>query len=248
VHLWLPATSPRIGINWRGQYGLETPFAATWLPADRSLKRYDFAWLAINAARRWKADLVYTWTLQAAVLALWSGFPVIYELHDRVTGRVGPWLFRQLIKARGQKRILIITEALRERVAAQFNFQFQPEQVRIAPNGADLSAYAGLPEPEAARAELGLPQGFTAAYTGHFYPPRHKSAVQAGPRPAAGELPVDRRTPQRRDRLDAASATGRRGQRHPDRLYRPVAPATLPGRRRRTADALRKPHRRQQRR
>jgi glycosyltransferase involved in cell wall biosynthesis len=172
VRLWVPGAQD---VDWEtlaGHYGLETPFAVEWLRSDPALRRYDFAWQAVHEIQRWKADLVYTWTLQAALLALWSGFPVIYELHDRPSGHIGPWLFRQLVKARGRKRILMITEALKQRVEEQFKLTFEPGLVQIAPNGVDLGAYAGLPEPETARSKLGLPQGFTAGYTGHFYPGR----------------------------------------------------------------------------
>jgi glycosyltransferase involved in cell wall biosynthesis len=42
----------------------------------------------------------------------------------------------------------------------------------VSPNGVDLERFYGLPEPDQARTELDLPQGFTAGYTGHLYPGR----------------------------------------------------------------------------
>ena len=41
--------------------------------------------------------------------------------------------------------------------------------VHVAPNGVELARYRDLPNPEEARQALGLPEGFTAGYTGHFY-------------------------------------------------------------------------------
>jgi glycosyltransferase involved in cell wall biosynthesis len=41
--------------------------------------------------------------------------------------------------------------------------------VQIAPNGVDLDRYANLPDPAEARRRLGLKDGPTAGFTGHFY-------------------------------------------------------------------------------
>jgi hypothetical protein len=59
-----------------------------------ALRRNDFAWHAGPQARRWGADLIYTWTGQAAVLALLRGLPVAFEAHDLPGGRVGPLWYR----------------------------------------------------------------------------------------------------------------------------------------------------------
>ncbi len=170
VSLWVPETGEDPA--WEAlaaHYGLETPFDVRRLPSRPALKRYDFAWSSVNAARRWGADLIYTWLLSAANQAQWRGLPVIFELHDRPTGSLGPGLFRLLATSKGRKRILVITEALRSRVEQQLNILLPPEFTQIAPNGVDLNRYAGLPSPSAARAQLGLTERLTAGYTGHFY-------------------------------------------------------------------------------
>ncbi len=170
VTLWAPETGEEPG--WEAladHYGLETPFALRRLPSRPALRRYDFAFNAAAAARRWDADLVYTWLLPAAVLAQLRRLPVIFELHDRPTGNLGPGLFRRLATAKGRKRILVITEALRSRVERELNVKLPPALAQIAPNGVDAGRYANLPDPAAARQTLGLTEGLTAGYTGHFY-------------------------------------------------------------------------------
>jgi len=112
---------------------------------------------------------MYTWMLQSAVLALWRGLPVILELHDRPSGRVGPRLFREFIRHPGRKRLLVITEALLERLKLDYNWSPPQGVVQIAPNGTELERYADLPEPEEARRQLGLPQMLTVVYSGSFY-------------------------------------------------------------------------------
>jgi glycosyltransferase involved in cell wall biosynthesis len=169
VHLWVPG---RQTVEWdalAGHYGLQTPFEITWLPSRKALRRYDFALQALRKARRWGAQVVYTWTAQAAVLALVQHMPVIYEVHDRPSGRVGPWLFRRIVQIPGKKRLLVITEALRKRLEEQFELALLPELAQIAPSGVDLERYAHMPDAAAARGELGLPERTTVGYTGHFY-------------------------------------------------------------------------------
>ncbi len=193
VRLLLPETGPGAPPAWAAlaaHYGLEAPvpqgeapvsqgeasvpqgevpFEVQWIPAAPAWRRYDLAWKAVRRARAWGAELVYTWMLQAAVLALRQGLPAVLEVHDRITGRVGPWLFREFLRSRGRKRLLVITQALRLRLEADFSVHFPEDEVVIAPNGADLERYADLPDPSAARRALGLPECTTVAYSGHFY-------------------------------------------------------------------------------
>jgi hypothetical protein len=87
--------SQLLGIACFAHYGLSTAFPIEWLPSIPTLKRYDFTFHSILAARKFKADMIYTWLLNPAVVALWSGWPVILEVHAEVTGRLGPWLMRR---------------------------------------------------------------------------------------------------------------------------------------------------------
>jgi len=169
VGVWAPG---RVPVGWddlAAHYGLTTPFEMQWIPALRLFKRYDFTLAALRQARAWGADIIYTWLIQAALLAAWQGLPVVLELHDRPTGKIGPRLYRQFLKQAGRKRTLVITGALQRALERSFEHTFAPDEIRIAPNGADLERYAGLGDPESARRELGLPPGLTAVYSGHFY-------------------------------------------------------------------------------
>ena len=116
-----------------------------------------------------RADLVYTWTAQASLLALAAGLPAILEVHDRPTGKIGPLLFQLHLRWPGKKRTLPITRALQRCLERDYHYRFPPDQVATAPNGADLERFANLPGPAEARRELGLPERPTAVYTGHFY-------------------------------------------------------------------------------
>ena len=119
------------------------------------------------------------------MLALRAGIPTLLEVHDRPTGHIGPWLYRQFIRRGSSKqaprRLLVITKALLRNLRAQFEPQFgdqlEPQlveniqniDVQIAPNGVDLSQYENLPDAPAARRQLNLPERITVVYSGHFY-------------------------------------------------------------------------------
>jgi glycosyltransferase involved in cell wall biosynthesis len=169
VHLLAPGEGAADWDQLRDHYGLRERFDISWIPENLTFQRYDFAFKAVREAHRLAPDLVYTWVLQAGVLALWRMLPVVLELHDRVTGRMGPWLFRRFWEAKAKKRILTNTAALREALLADFDLADEAGQIRVAPNGVDLERYQGLPNPPEAREGLGLQAGFTAGYTGHFY-------------------------------------------------------------------------------
>ena len=173
VCLWVPGESQSSWADLSELYGLSTPFEVRWLASNKLWRRYDFSLVAMQEAKRWGAKLFYTWLLPAAVLALWQGIPTLLELHDVVTGRLGPQSYRLFCgHKKTPKRLMVITRALKEKLEAQSGIRLGDKWVQIAPNGTDLERYAGLPDAVTARFQLGLPEMFTAVYSGHFYPGR----------------------------------------------------------------------------
>lgn len=169
VHLFVPG---KITTSWndlRSHYGIQNEFPVYWLSVNPLLKKLDFILAAIKRTKKLKLDLVYTRLLWAAFLASWMGLPVILEVHDRPVGRLGPWLFKQLLKSHGTKRIVIITEALKVILEQEYDLQFNPDETIIAPDGVDLERYNKKVEASSARTQLGLEDRFTAVYSGGFY-------------------------------------------------------------------------------
>jgi len=157
------------GRTWemlRAQYGLETRFTIEWLPAA---SRRLFFLAAVRRAKRLKPDLLYAWPLQSAGLGLLLGLPVILEMHDLPSGRVGPLWYRYFRDSKGKKRITVITKALREALNERFGAFLRPADVVLAPNGVELERFANLPSPEDARRLLGLAPTLTVACAGHLY-------------------------------------------------------------------------------
>jgi glycosyltransferase involved in cell wall biosynthesis len=151
-------------------YGLKTPFEVRWLPSQAMWRRYDFSLEAVREAKHWGAQMVYTWLLPAAVMSLWYQFPTLLELHDVVKGRLGPQSYRLFcLHRKTQKRLLVITQALKNKLEDQSRLSLPANEVLIAPNGTDLERYASQPPAAEARAALNFPETFSAVYTGHFY-------------------------------------------------------------------------------
>ena len=175
VTLLVPGTAPKHP-DLSSYYGLQASFPIQWLPSRPGLRRYDFALAAVRRARRLKAELVYAWPPQAALATLLAGLPLALELHDIPEGRFGPWLFRLIRWTPGKKRFLPITQALADALARRYR-PFAANELVIAPDGVDLERYQDLPEPAQARQSLGLPEAFTAGYTGHLYAGRGLSLL-----------------------------------------------------------------------
>jgi len=169
VTLLVPGERSAPAEDLQVHYGLQQPVDILWISENRVWKRYDFAIKAVHRARKMGADVVYTWMLQTAVLALWFNIPTILEMHDRVKGRIGPWLFRRFCGSKTRRRLLPITHALSRVLMDDFSFSPSAVDLQVAPMGVDLERYQGLPGPSQARQSLGLPEKFTAGYAGHFY-------------------------------------------------------------------------------
>ena len=102
VTLLVPGSQPETlsQEQLKDHYGLERLFPIHWLPGRN---RRLFPWRAVRQARRMQANLIYAWPLQSAALGLLAGIPTMLELHDRPSGRFGPfWLRFFLLIARTQ--------------------------------------------------------------------------------------------------------------------------------------------------
>lgn len=180
LRLYAPGANPAVPWEQLAQdYGLRAQFEIEWLPSRSLLRHYDYARSAVNAARRWGADLIYTRLPQAAAYAAGRSIPTIHEIHDTPKGRGGPRLLRAFLGANGAERLVVITQALAEALQARYDVPNNNDFLLIAPDGVDLERYAQLPDPAAARRQLNLADQFTAGYTGHLYTGRGVDLILA---------------------------------------------------------------------
>jgi len=152
--------------NLKQHYGLQTDFHIEWLPTSN---RRLFPWQAMRHARTLKPDLIYSWLINSAVLALLVKLPTVFEIHIQPTGMLGPAWHRAFAGLRGRKRLASITQALMNVLERKHNIHFKADEVVIAPNGVDLERFASLPDPITARQRLDLPPTPTVICTGHLY-------------------------------------------------------------------------------
>jgi glycosyltransferase involved in cell wall biosynthesis len=151
-------------------YGLQTRFEIVYYPFHkRGVIRRLFPWRALRKAMAFTPDILYVWPVQSAVGGLLFRRPVIFELHDRPTGRFGPFWYRLFLRMRGRKRLLLITNALQNALERAYSPKLPKEQVVIAPNGVDLERFESLPDVKTAQRDLGFPEKISVACTGHLY-------------------------------------------------------------------------------
>lgn len=173
VKMFAPAESDPVSKETLlSHYGLRLAPDLELLPSIKRLKRFDFIILAQRAAKKFGADLIYTWLPQSAVLGMWSGYPVVLEMHADNSGKLGAWWMRQFWKSNGRKVMTVTTSALRKALERSTKLKFKDDAVLIAPNGVELEKYENLPSPSEARRQLDLPGGLTVGFTGHIYPGR----------------------------------------------------------------------------
>ncbi|HMK08058.1 MAG TPA: glycosyltransferase, partial [Anaerolineales bacterium] len=170
VDLWTPGPSPAPGwAELRRTYDVRESFEIHRAGSAAVFRRWDYSLGAARQAMAAGADLFYVWPYQAAALLSQWGRPTALEVHDRPAGLAGPPLFRLFLNGRGARRLLVITDALRQWLATRFRRSLVPPFTVITPSGVDLESYEGMPAPREARARLGWGESFTASYTGHLY-------------------------------------------------------------------------------
>ena len=169
VCLWVPGKKATEWSSLANQYGLTKEFSMRWIPTYRVFRKYDFSIKALNQAKKWGAEAVYTWLPQVAVFALQRGIPALLEMHDLPTGTFGPGYFKRFVRLNGRKRLLVITEALQKELENFSGIQFSPNEIAITPNGVEFERFSNQPDARKARKQLGLLERLTAVFSGHFY-------------------------------------------------------------------------------
>ena len=169
IRLWFPGSASPSFETLRSHYCLSCEeFPITQLPSRPWLRRIDFSYRAVNEAAKWGADLVYTWTIQIALIASRRGIPVIFEAHDLPTGTFGKRWFREFVKSKSPKRIVLITHALKRLMQQQYP-ELQDSDCVIAPNAINAEDYSNLPGISKAKEMMGFSDRKIASCSGHLY-------------------------------------------------------------------------------
>ncbi len=157
-------------------YGVVNELDIQWLAVKPHLRGYDYGYQAIRFFRGWKGEILYTRLPQAAAWGSLMNVPTIFEVHDFPGGQMGPWLFKLFMSGRGARRLVVISQALRDALHHQVHLLPDSPFTLVAPDGVDLSRYEVVPSSLDARISLRggpipqLPvQNLTIGYTGHLY-------------------------------------------------------------------------------
>ena len=169
IRLFVPGVGSADFDSVREHYGLYCePFPVRRLHSVPGLHRADFTLAVLNAGKKARADVHYTWTIQIAAAAALMGIPSAYEIHDLPVGGGIRW-FDLYSRAKAPKKVLCITRALRDRLLERFP-HLRAEDCLILPNGFSPEDYETLPD----RAEAKRQMGFSAdrpavSCSGHLY-------------------------------------------------------------------------------
>jgi glycosyltransferase involved in cell wall biosynthesis len=150
-------------------YGVEPGFRVTKVSRPDGLGgglvyALGVAWLVWR--RRGLTDLFYCRDLWGAWVAAALGLPVVFEAHGPPAGAMSRRLFRGLVRGRSFRRLVVISQALRELVA---------EMSLTPPRAHTVVAHdAADPAPEGAPPMAGgiRSRRFRAGYVGHLFPGR----------------------------------------------------------------------------
>ena len=156
IRLFVPGEGGADFDSVRQQYGLYcAPFPVRRLRSAPGLHRADFTLAVLKTGKMMRADVHYTWTIQIAAAAALMGISSAYEVHDLPVGGGVRW-FDLYSRAKAPKKVLCITQALRDRLLERFP-HLRAEDCLILPNGFSPEDYETLPELSEAKRQMGFP-------------------------------------------------------------------------------------------
>jgi glycosyltransferase involved in cell wall biosynthesis len=167
VHLILPPadSTEQNPLQILESYGVRSAFPVHRVKLLPLLGRRGLAWAEAGQAAQFAPHLVYTRGIDIAWAAAQHGFPVMLEMHQPPSGRIGPLYFRQIL-GRRNLRLAVISRALEEILRRDYP-ALHGREILVIPDAVDGDAYRTLPTPGRARARLSLPaRKFTAGYFG----------------------------------------------------------------------------------
>ena len=169
IRLFVPGEGGADFDTVRQHYGLYCePFPIRRLNSAPGLHRADFTLAVLKTGKMMRADVHYTWTIQIAAAAALMGIPSAYEAHDLPVGGGVRW-FDLYSRAKAPKKVLCITQALRDRLLERFP-HLRADDCLILPNGFSPEDYEELPDLPEAKRQMGFPADRPAvSCSGHLY-------------------------------------------------------------------------------
>lgn len=125
---------------------------------------YIYGLLTAIKAKYFKADLVYGRFLLGCYFSAKISLPTIFEYHEPINdaSRFGKYFFKKMLKLPEIKRLVVITQALKEHYDEVYSIA--EERILVAPDGADLPSRNIGKKPD-----QNTDGRFQVGYVGHLY-------------------------------------------------------------------------------
>jgi glycosyltransferase involved in cell wall biosynthesis len=176
VTLYIPGTKTQAAdysTLWQ-HYGIKEPFAIQYIPSKMkslALSHLAFGFRSATDSKNQRSQYVYSRHLHAAMFSSLRGLPTVYEMHSVDPGGKMSWLYlRLLIRGKGFKKLVVISEALKKLILQKYPDIFTSENTIVAHDGVDLERFSQ--ERGSRRNQVTPDTGFVAGYIGHLYPGR----------------------------------------------------------------------------
>ena len=151
-------------------YGVKSPFTIYSIPASPGIARHVYAIKSAWAAKKLECDAVYGRFLPGLAYAAVLGLPVIYEMHQPLTGITTDFYFNRLLSSNFLRGLVSITDSLKVAVIEKIGSRLESIPFIVEPDGVDLERYANTVTREESRKRLKIEENcFLAVYTGQLY-------------------------------------------------------------------------------
>ena len=152
---------PIFNVQIIGQFGIISSYKIIYL-----IQNLIWSSLAYFKMRKLKPDYFYT---RDIIIVFWFsllGLPTIYEEHLIQKSRLARTAMRIMAKKESLKLVIVLTNSIKKDLIA---LGFSDKRVLVLPDAADLGLFENLPEKNACRKKLNLPQEkIIIGYIGRF--------------------------------------------------------------------------------
>jgi len=161
---------PVNGFDYKRHYGTNRILDLRHIRTRHLFHRHDYCLISAICAKAHRADLVYSRNLGSAVWCSALGLSTIFEAHGLPDSKVKKFYFKILMKFAALKRVVVISEALRELFLEIYGGRLNENMMLVAPDGVDMERFRNLPPPTQARHKIGLDKDKAlVGYAGHLY-------------------------------------------------------------------------------
>ena len=158
------------GFDYKRHYGANIVFNIRHIRTSHFCHRHDYSLMSAVYAKTARSDLVYSRNLGAAAWSSMLGLSTIYEAHDLPISKAKKIYFEILMKCQTLKRVVVISEALRNLFLEMYGCKLNENMMLVAHDGVDMERFRNFPQPTEAKQKIDLDmEKPVVGYVGHLY-------------------------------------------------------------------------------